>query len=212
MRILDNLTSGEQPAFASNCNGRIVDWNQGAERLLGYSAATMIGRHCFEVLDGKDVFGNRFCHERCAIRCMIRRHEPVHHWQLNYRTASSARIDVSVGAVVVNGDESTDSLIVHLLQPVDSRGKEFEPAIPLRPSAQSRHGEVTDADSRPVRLTGREHEILRLLAAGSSTSEIVQQLNINANTVRTHIRSILYKLDAHSRLEAVSKALRRRLL
>jgi DNA-binding CsgD family transcriptional regulator len=69
-----------------------------------------------------------------------------------------------------------------------------------------------DADSRPVRLTARKHEILRLLAAGSSTSEIVHQLSINADTVRTHIRNIFYKPNAYTRLEAVGKALRRRLL
>lgn len=212
MTVLENLSSREQPAFVSNCNGRIVDWNEGAERLLGHTKSDIIGRHCFEVLEGKDVFGNRFCHERCAIRCMIRRREPISHWQLSYRTATSDRIDVSVSAVVVNGNTPPDSLVAHLLEPVGNTAGEFELNTPHKPGSRLPIEDSADADTSPVKLTAREHEILRLLAVGSTTSEIVFQLCISADTVRTHIRNILNKLNAHSRLEAVCTAIRRRLL
>ena len=58
------------------------------------------------------------------------------------------------------------------------------------------------------RLTQREKEILRLLADGASSEAIAEQLWISRNTVRTHIKRLLGKLRAHSRLEAVSLAVR----
>jgi DNA-binding NarL/FixJ family response regulator len=57
-------------------------------------------------------------------------------------------------------------------------------------------------------LTERELEVLRLLGRGASTDEIVDELNISVHTVRNHIRNILSKLNARSRLEAVTVATR----
>ncbi|HEY7136296.1 MAG TPA: response regulator transcription factor [Acidimicrobiia bacterium] len=57
-------------------------------------------------------------------------------------------------------------------------------------------------------LTGREREVLALLAEGLSTDEIVEHLVLSPHTVRNHIRSVLAKLGAHSRLEAVAVAAR----
>jgi len=57
-------------------------------------------------------------------------------------------------------------------------------------------------------LTARELEVLRLLAAGRSTTEIAAQLFLSVHTVRNHIANLLSKLQAKSRLEAVAIALR----
>lgn len=61
-------------------------------------------------------------------------------------------------------------------------------------------------------LSARETELLRLLVAGATTSEIASQLYISGHTVRNHIKSVLSKLGAHSRAEAVAIALRQRLV
>jgi LuxR family maltose regulon positive regulatory protein len=55
-------------------------------------------------------------------------------------------------------------------------------------------------------LTRRELEVLRLLTTHLSGTEIARQLTISPNTVRTHIKNIYAKLDAHSRDEAVARA------
>jgi LuxR family maltose regulon positive regulatory protein len=55
-------------------------------------------------------------------------------------------------------------------------------------------------------LSDREIEILRLLAAGLSSSEIARELTIAVSTVRTHRKNIYSKLDVHSRHEAVIRA------
>jgi DNA-binding NarL/FixJ family response regulator len=58
------------------------------------------------------------------------------------------------------------------------------------------------------RLTAREGQILALLAQGRSTTETATALHISPLTVRSHVKSILAKLGVHSKLEAVSYALR----
>lgn len=57
-------------------------------------------------------------------------------------------------------------------------------------------------------LTPREVEVLRSLADGKSTSEIAAALFVSPNTVRNHVNNVIRKLRAHSRLEAVSHAVR----
>jgi DNA-binding NarL/FixJ family response regulator len=62
------------------------------------------------------------------------------------------------------------------------------------------------------RLTARETEILRELADGRSTAQTAEALHISVLTVRSHVKSILLKLNAHSKLEAVTCAIRHGLI
>lgn len=67
--------------------------------------------------------------------------------------------------------------------------------------------DVAEAPRRPSwqqqDLTPREREVLNLLATGSTNREIASDLGITENTVKNHVRSILEKLPARSRMEAV---------
>jgi DNA-binding NarL/FixJ family response regulator len=68
-------------------------------------------------------------------------------------------------------------------------------------------------DGRPAGgLTAREHEVLRLMGVGLDVRAIAGRLGISVHTCRDHTRSVLAKLNAHSRLEAVAVATRRGLL
>jgi two-component system, NarL family, response regulator YdfI len=58
------------------------------------------------------------------------------------------------------------------------------------------------------RLTSRENDVLRLLAEGMGNKEIAAHLSISEHTIKFHIRSILSKLGASSRTQAVSRGLR----
>lgn len=58
-------------------------------------------------------------------------------------------------------------------------------------------------------LTDRELEIVQLLVKGHSNKVVARHLGITEGTVKTHVKSVLGKLDATSRTEAVSIALRR---
>ena len=66
-------------------------------------------------------------------------------------------------------------------------------------------------DPQP-RLTPRQREILNLIAAGLSTSEMAEKLSISTETVRNHLRSVFTELDVHTRLEAIATAQRLGLL
>jgi two-component system response regulator DevR len=68
---------------------------------------------------------------------------------------------------------------------------------------------LTKTDHSPgSNLTPREVEVLELLADGASTQAIAGRLYMSLNTVRNHVQKILTKLGVHSRLEAVSTAVR----
>ena len=65
-----------------------------------------------------------------------------------------------------------------------------------------------DAERRAGMLTSREVEVLRNVAEGKSTGEIAAHLYISPLTVQTHVKNILSKLGARSKVEAVTFALR----
>ena len=63
-----------------------------------------------------------------------------------------------------------------------------------------------------VRLTGREAEVLRLIARGCTYAEVAEQLGMSAHTVGSHIKNAYRKLDVHSAPAAVMRAVQLRLL
>jgi len=73
-------------------------------------------------------------------------------------------------------------------------------------------GIAGSADLLARHLTPREREVLSLLVAGANGKEIASRLVISANTVRTHVQSILTKLQVHSRLEAAAFAVHQGLI
>lgn len=71
------------------------------------------------------------------------------------------------------------------------------------------HQAVLDAERRrhPVpRLTPRQKDLLRLVAAGHTNSQIARRLGISEGTVRTHLENIYKKLNVSSRTAAVTRA------
>ena len=66
----------------------------------------------------------------------------------------------------------------------------------------------SEDESTAESLTPREAEVLRLLADGLGNKDIALKLSISEHTIKFHIRSILGKLGAASRTEAVTRGLR----
>ncbi|RVU15016.1 response regulator transcription factor [Streptomyces antnestii] len=64
------------------------------------------------------------------------------------------------------------------------------------------------AAMRPERLTGRESEVLLMLARGKANKEIARELRIGQQTVKTYVSHIFDKFGVHSRTQAVAHALR----
>ncbi|MCX7644855.1 MAG: helix-turn-helix transcriptional regulator [Rhodobacteraceae bacterium] len=67
----------------------------------------------------------------------------------------------------------------------------------------------TQADGpADARLTPREREVLRLVAEGASNKAIARALGISVHTAKFHVRSLIDKLDATGRTDAVAHAAR----
>ena len=71
---------------------------------------------------------------------------------------------------------------------------------------------ATSVGKKLPQLTQRERDVLRLLADGLANEEIGKRLFISAETVRTHVRKAMIKLDADTRTQAVARALRENLI
>jgi DNA-binding NarL/FixJ family response regulator len=103
------------------------------------------------------------------------------------------------GARALIAKPSGLSVLVEALRKVWAGGRYFDPRFSLR----SGNG------SGPKALSARESEILGLLAGGLTGEEIAQRLVLSPETVRTHVRNAMAKLEARTRTEAVVIALRR---
>jgi len=69
-------------------------------------------------------------------------------------------------------------------------------------AVSSSHGIPSD-----IALSKREMDVLKCLAGGMTSSQVASELFISENTVKTHVRHILEKLEAANRAEAVSRAI-----
>ena len=68
--------------------------------------------------------------------------------------------------------------------------------------------ELANPAPAPLVLTGREQEILKLIAQGLGNKKIASKLHISENTVKTHVRHVLEKLNLSNRAEAAAYAVR----
>lgn len=209
---LELFASGDPPAFATDSWHRITFWNSGAERLLKRSAEDAIGRACYEVLQGRDIFGNRFCYEKCPLFVTVRRGEPARSFDLMTAAVGEHEQALSVTTVQVSGRRPDLFTLIHILRRADDHrriARLLDRLVPPEPPAEP----AADPAARPPieepPLTPREREVLRAVAAGLQNKEIAQRLDISLATVRNHIHNILEKLHVHSKLEASSLAYRR---
>jgi DNA-binding NarL/FixJ family response regulator len=110
-------------------------------------------------------------------------------------------------AAWVRKDESVDHLL-HVIHGV-VRGETWLPPMELGPVLHlliAEQDERRDCDELLSVLTPREREVLFHLAEGAGRKEVAERLQVSANTVRTHLHSLMAKLGAHSTLEVVALA------
>lgn len=187
------------PAFSRGPEGTITAWNASAEGLFAMPAAEVVGRRCCDVIAGRDVFGNDYCAASCPCWRMAQDDRPIHPYRLTSSDAFGGPVELRVSVLATRGRLGLE--LVHLLEPAVSR-------IVFATFPDELGNGDCPATSGSDALTRRELEVLRLLSVGWSTDDIAERLMISPTTVRNHISRCLQKLDAHSRLEAVSIARR----
>jgi DNA-binding CsgD family transcriptional regulator len=211
--VFGSLALSPDPVFVTDRHNRIVFWNRSAERLLGYAEEEVVGLSCAGVLQGSDVYGNRYCGETCPVTQMGARNEPIRHFDLRLRAKDrqTVTLDVSILSLAVKPPEHF--LLVHVLKPSDRLPAPERPAEePVSPPRSPLTLVRESLDARARKLTSREVEVIGMLAAGHTTPEIASRLHISNLTARNHIQNILEKLEVHSKAEAVAFAFQKRLL
>jgi PAS domain S-box-containing protein len=113
---------------------------------------------------------------------------------------------------VLGTEKSTEAEVV-LVGPGGQRILAEVSSVPLRDGGRivGVFGVIPRRDDRPPpephpQLTPRQNEVLHLIAAGHSTPQIADELNISLETTRNHVRRMLRALGAHSRVEALAVA------
>lgn len=213
-----NLAKGTaDAAYVLDPNGLIVAWNNAAEGLFGVTAETAIGQHCSEVLHGIDE-----CGRRCGVECTVKDHavncEPLKSYDIRV-DAAGGRKWCSMSVIMAGKSGTAAQYTLHVARSADLR-KRMEsllrdfvvsetslPAVNVREIVSAKRSTTEMAD-----ISKREIDVLRLLAKGESTAGIAAALFISPTTVNNHVQRILKKLSAHSRLEAVRRAEKARLI
>lgn len=188
---------------AVNGHGRVTFWNRAAEQLLGYPAAEVLGRPCWDVLSGRDPAGRQLCTLACPVLERARRGETVEAFDLLCLTRAGEPRWLNVSLLRVPGADG--ELLVHVLRDV-TVARALERLVRERLEARA----APTPDPRPPApdLTRREREVLRLLAEGLETRAMAERLHLSPATVRNHVQGLLAKLGVHSRLQAVAVARR----
>ena len=213
---LERISRSGEAVFAVDSADRIILWNKACERLLSRPARGAIGKYCWEVLCGRDVHGNLYCHRNCAVawQARERKDDPVRTFELATKTGEGKRKKIRTSLFSVASYHPALRTLVHVLRDANNgngNGKAAAEAPP--PSAPEKAASeplspVTLAGGDTVALTEREKEILRSLAEGLGTNAIAKKYSIASVTVRNHVQSILHKLDVHTKVAAVVLAYR----
>ena len=212
--LFDFLEHTSDAAFAVTDEGEICSWNRSAEALFGFGAGEVIGKTCFELFQGRDILGTLLCTERCNVRDCAAHHAPIPDIDLEVSTSSGDRIWVNMSTLVHEDPRSGRRRIVHLARSIEDR-KRTDAVVQRMLMVSKQLAEISDRSFRPApmnRLSEQEHRVLHRLSEGKSPADIAFELDISPQTLRNHLHHINQKLGTHSRLEAVTHAIRRKLI
>jgi PAS domain S-box-containing protein len=161
---------------------RIVDANAACVRLVGYERRALIGQPVYQFVAGGPVLSPG------AWRAALE--EGQFTGRADVACADGSRVAAQWAATIetVTGRQ----LVLFVALSTSRWGAHFRRTVPSR-------------DHRE--LSGREREIIQLVALGYTGPEIADQLQIAHDTVRTHVRNAMVKTDARSRAHLVAKTL-----
>ena len=224
----DTLCNTGDGVYIVDAGKRIVRWNKGAERILKYAESDVLNRECYRVISGRSFSDKPFCGQNCRIHSGVLKGIPQKNFDFLTLTSDGEPLWLNVS--IVAPSNADDPFIAHIFRDVT---KEKKTALALDTflynigshSAASRENPAEKPamrhleaarhpapDRLPATLSGREIEVLTLLAEGLSTKSLAQKLSISHFTARNHIQNILVKLELHSKAQAVSYAFKKGIL
>lgn len=197
-------------AFAVDADGRISAWNKAAAELFGRSEAEVMSVPCHELLQCSDEDGID-CSQHCVVEHWGTNNRPPVNFDMRLQT-KVGRLWCNLSTLIASDPASGGRYAIHIVRPIEIRNR-LEQALSefVRINMSSSWNGKLPICSAPtssvnVRLTRREFEVLKSLAKGNTTRTIANQLNISSATVKNHIKHILTKFGAHTRLEAIRRA------
>ncbi len=201
MQITAVIIDGER-TFADALAIRLNAEDDLSVAAVAKPAVTTIGWHADIILLDVDLTGSlRLCR---ATSCQPHATRVV----MLSHTSEPSRIVTAIEAGArawVRKDESIEHLL-RVLRGV-ARGETWLPPAEtgnvLSLLLRQRDGRE-EGDQMLALLTPRERQVLACLAEGAGRNQVAEQLNLTANTVRTHLQNIMAKLGVHSTLEAVA--------
>lgn len=218
--ILDIFVNIADGVFVVDSENKIIFWNSAAQKILGFSRREVVGRNCHDVIAGRDK-STPICSKNCQVMNLIERGEMVENYDMLTHSKAGDPVWINVSIVAIPATQREFNTVVHIFRNITRRKRseeliqEFISTIKIDNQAQQH---VSSAELSPLEhnskadLTHRECQVLRLLAEGVSTSAIAKELYISWATVRKHIQNILTKLGLHTKLEAVTYAIKNNLI
>lgn len=211
LRWLEHLGDSADGLFVVDHRQHIVQWNRGAERLLGHRRGEVLNRPCGEVLVARGCDGQDVCGPNCAVRRSVARGELPKGMDVQVQTRDGRQVWLHTSLIVVGAQPGP--LTVHVLHDVSHEKRIAELVGQLAAKRQENggssdsdpaaHAPANGASATPARpsptITAREREVLRLLAQGLSNKAIADQLAVTPNTVRNHVQNLMGKSGSHSR-------------
>jgi PAS domain S-box-containing protein len=233
-RLASIVESSQDAIIGKTLHGVITSWNAGAEQLYGYRQDEIIGRNICEVIPSDKARELELIVERVAKGEHV---QPFETQRLT-KDGRTLDMSVSISAIrdssgTVTGASTVARDLTEIKRSTVRRDSleaqlhranglliNVTRALRRRDLHDARHGQKAAPQESLLRtmpqpqpgkgadLTPRELEVLELMAQGLINKQVAKLLGLRLNTVRNHSQHILYKLRAHSRLEAVATAVR----
>jgi LuxR family transcriptional regulator of spore coat protein len=218
MGLLAGLETADG-VFIVDQDQRVKHWSRSAQRILGHSPEKALGMLCYEVVAGRDPRSSRFCRRNCPVIANARKGRPTPDYDVLCPTSQGEIKWLNISVAVLRNTVSP-FLVLHMFRDVTHRRRIEDFAQKASVAIRQLLNEVKvepgcETGSRPAslpRLSRREAEVLRLLAASLTTKQIAEALAIKPVTARNHITRLLNKLGVESRLQAVLQASERQLI
>ena len=183
------FTQSRNAMVLLDAHRRHVEVNGPYLKLLGYERGELIGRPVYELVVGGPLASH------AEWEAALTSGHFTGEAQLRCGDGTTVAVQWAATTEVVTGRR----LALFVTLSTSRWGRSFRRGEP--------DGREPASGREPVALTGREREVVRLVALGSTGPEIADELRIAHDTVRTHARNAMTKVGARSRAHLVAKAL-----